>query len=214
MTIVFDFSKESNDYRQRIAVVFRSLFEKEFLENFDIVLEELFKGNYSIELLKEAIKKSKHLLQEGESVHHGVIRKDKENEKFSNKAIRVIILLMVLGEEYTWIKDEIEVIRDSENLISNMKLLRDIIDNIEKERYLLGNELRHAKFSISEIDQITVVLKDIEDIFIGRCEDIKTYIEEVLFVREDVDQPVKEIGVGIIKRINNVSKEKNKIKNL
>lgn len=201
MAVVFDFSKESNDYRQRIAVVFKALFERDFLENFDIVLNELFNGHYSIKYLKEAIEKNKRtLLRQGMGVP--VINKKDENEKFANTTIKMVILVMMLGEEYIKLKDILNGIESKDNLDDSLEVLNHIVDDISKTRDDLRHTLRETNFDMSQRRAIDESMKDIDDIVVGCCISLRMVIVDDILSLSEIDNNRRFICESIVEKVS------------
>lgn len=201
MAVVFDFSKESNDYRQRIAVVFKSLFERDFLENFDIVLEELFNGRYSIKSLKEAISKSKHVLLEG-NVGRPLIEKKKENDRFANETIKMIILIMMLGEEYIKLKDILDGIETRDNIEDSLGVIKDIVDEIGKTKSSLKESLANTNFDIAQRNGVNDVLNNMDDVLVSCCFNLRMLVVDEILSLSDVEDDSRILGESIVHSIS------------
>jgi len=207
MACIFDFSKENNDYRQRIAVVFCALFERDFLENFYTVLEELFNGNYSILGLKKAVYKNKMYLMKEQNNVKPIIKKDNENsEVFIKSILKVVALLFLLGEVFIEIQNNIENDSYTIKLEEDLTILSDTIITIESQRSIYLGVLRESRLKLRDFEYIASKLEEIDNIFINECCNIRKVMQLVADAKENENSNLRELCNDIQDTISSILK--------
>lgn len=201
MAVVFDFSKESNDYRQRIAVVFKSLFERDFLEYFDIFLEEIFKGNYSINALKEAVQKNKHVLSNDLVV--GAIFKKKDNEsKLAIEIMKLIILAMMFNEGYIKLKDIVDGIETKEDMKDVLGMLNYTLDRMIDAKNDIRKELMMSNLDRSQKSFVDDEVKILCDTAISRFVEVRICLVDGVLSLSDMDNEIRVVSEMVLEKMS------------
>ena len=207
MAWIFDFSNENNDYRQRIAIVFCALFERDFLENFYTVLEELFNGNYSILGLKKAVYKNKPYLMKEQNDVKPVIHKDNENsEVFIKSILKGIALLFLLGEAFIEIQSDMENDDHKIKIEEDLTILSDTIMTIESQRNVYLGMLRESRLKLRDFERIASKLEELDDIFVNECRSIKKFVKLIIESKEYQDSRVTGLCNDIQDTISSILK--------
>ena len=205
MAWIFDFSKENDDYRQRIAVVFCALFERDFLEDFYTVLEELFNGNYSILGLKKAVYKNRIYLMREQNDIKPIIEKDnKKSETFANSVLKTMALLFLLGEVYFEMQRSMENNEYNTKLEEELTILSDTIITIESQRSIYLSIVREGKLPRKDLAKITSKLEELDDIFINACRSIKKFVQEITITKENQNDDITKLCNDVIDTVSSI----------
>lgn len=201
MADVFDYSKEYNDYKQRIALVYKALFENEFLENFYVIMQELFNGNYLLSDLRKAVEKSRKGLFDGKTLAKPILKKE-NTSNFTNSVEKTLALLFLLGEVCFEIKNNMD---DEEfDLYKNLTILSDTIITIESERSVYLSALNESSMKTRDVEHIRVHLIEMDNIFVKKCKNVEKYLRDKMPTLDIKRESEKEISKDIVNVISSI----------
>lgn len=201
MADVFDYTKEYTDYKQRVALVYKALFENEFLENFYVIMQELFNGNYLLEDLRKAVEKSRRGLFDNKNTVKPILKKENTSQ-FTNSVEKTLALLFLLGEVCYELVNNLD--DDEFELYKNLTVLSDTIITIESERSVYLSTLNESRLKTRELEHISAYLMEMDNIFVKKCEQIDMYLRDVLPKLDKNKEDEKEIGKDILNIVSSI----------